>query len=530
MDAMSALILFVAAGMTAWFLTAVARAVAPRLGIVDRPGGRKKHLRTTPLLGGVAVYLAFLAIILSTELITRTRPAGFTFWLAACGGLFCLIGLVDDKWNLRARDKFGLQVIAAIPFALWAQSIQSIHLLGIDFELGWLGVAITVFWLVACTNIVNLLDGIDGLASSVGVIISLAVCALSLIYGKYEVAAASIVLSGALVGFLGHNLPPAKIFLGDAGSLTIGFLTGALAIEGSTKTATGFMLTAPLIVMSIPAFDAFLAIVRRNLNGRGIGAADRGHIHHRFLDRGFSGPQTLIAIVSLCLLMATAAIATTYFQSDILGLAICGLIIAGLMAARIWGGHESELFFRHLRLAGGVMADATGLFRSRMVITRLEMGDANQRESFWDTFCKTAQAAGTSELCFRLDRGDENGWQRNWRADSGAGDSSAAEAPDRRRSDQSASTDQAARWQIEFSADRSSGRATIELQGTNVQGQHAKGMDELLGLASVLCQTWPMNASPELAAEQDSTQVLGFPAQTDDADADQDSESHRRAA
>ncbi len=516
---MSALVLFIAAGITAWLLTFVARAAAPKLGVVDRPGGRKQHLRTTPLLGGVAVYLAFLAIVSVAELITRTRPSGFTFWLAVCGGAFCLIGVIDDKWNLRARDKFCLQVVAATVFATWAESIQSIHLLGWDLELSWLGVAITVFWLVACTNIVNLLDGIDGLASSVGVIISLAVCVLSLIYGKYEVAVASIALAGALVGFLGHNRPPAKIFLGDAGSLTIGFMTGALAIEGSTKTATGFMLTAPLVVMSIPAFDAFLAIVRRNLNGRGIGVADRGHIHHRFLERGYSGPQTLIAIGCLCLLMASTAVASTYFQSDLLGLAICVLIITGLLVARVLGGHETELFFRHLRLAGGVMADATGLFRSRMVITRLEMSDPQQREEFWGTFCDSAQAAGARELRFRLECDGEATWQRDWTLDQGKLED---------QSQEQGSAAAATHWQIEYQAARSAGRATVELLGVNTPEQHSKGMDELLGLASVLCQTWPTQATsrdePAFASDSDHEGVIDFPSWSEEQ-ADQ-----RRAA
>ena len=139
MDATSSLILCLATAIAAWLLTYVARAVAPRLGIVDRPGGRKKHLRTTPLMGGVAVYAAILVGVLAAEPITHHTWSRFTLWLTLCGGAFCLLGLVDDRWNLRARDKFLLQILASIPFALGARSIESVQLAGVELELGYLG-------------------------------------------------------------------------------------------------------------------------------------------------------------------------------------------------------------------------------------------------------------------------------------------------------------------------------------------------------------------------------------------------------
>ncbi len=507
MDASSGITLFCLAAGSSWLLTFVCRWAAPKLGVMDRPGGRKKHLHATPLLGGLAVYLGCLIALAAASVLLPAERSNFTVGLAVCGGLFCLIGLIDDKGNLRARDKFLLQIAASIPFAMWTQSISSIHILGVDLPLGWLGIAFTVFWLVACTNVVNLLDGIDGLATTIGAIICFAVCTLSLMNGKTETAIASVALAGALLGFFGHNCPPARIFLGDAGSLTIGFMAGALAIEGSTKKATGFMLGAPLIVMSIPAFDAFLAIVRRKLNGRGIGVADRGHIHHRLLDRGLTGPQTLLAIASVSLVMAVAAVAAIYYQSDALGLGICAAMIGLLVAAKVCGGHETELFFQHLRLAGGVLADASGLFRARMVMTRLEMGVESERESFWDAVCQAAESTGADELVFRI-QSDSGVSHRRWKAENAHEANSI--------------------WQTDYVAKRQSGEASILIRGAD-NNSHLTGMDELLGMAALLCKTWPLDGSAAL--ESRAEEILEFPAAaTQVAEADTQSEAGKRRA
>ena len=178
--------------------------------------------------------------------------------------------------------------------------IETVRVFGAFWNPGPLAIPFTVFWLVACVNIVNLLDGHDGLASTIGLIAVGTMAVLSGMIGGVELAVLCLIAGGAIAGFLIHNWPPAKIFLGDAGSMTIGFLIGALSMESSLKSAATFTLITPLAVLCVPMFDTVMAIVRRKLSGRSIGAADRGHIHHRLQDSGFSRLQTLLVISGLC--------------------------------------------------------------------------------------------------------------------------------------------------------------------------------------------------------------------------------------
>src|SRR5207253_178463 len=144
-----------------------------------------------------------------------------------------------------------------------------------------------------------------------------------------------------------HNWPPARIFLGDSGSLPLGFLVGALAIEASVKKAAGLTLAVPFVLLSIPMFDTSMAILRRKLNGRKIGQGDRAHIHHLLRDRGLTPTQTLLAIGSMCLATATAAILATIYRNDLIAVALCCGLLALLIAGRVFGFDELVLLSRH---------------------------------------------------------------------------------------------------------------------------------------------------------------------------------------
>jgi UDP-GlcNAc:undecaprenyl-phosphate GlcNAc-1-phosphate transferase len=347
-----------------YVLTALVGRLAVRIGLVDRPdGNRKAHAHPTPLMGGVAVFGAVLAALAaallfdSSWLSRRVEAHSFTAMVALSGGLFCLVGLWDDKWGLRPRTKFLLQIAASLPFVLWGRSISSIHLVGVHFDLGVCGAAFTVFWLVACANIINLVDGLDGLAGSIGLIVCLSIAASAEMQGMAGLVPLALVIAASLLGFLMHNWPPAKIFLGDSGSLTIGFWIGALSIESSMKRATGFALAVPLVLISIPVFDTFMAIVRRKLSGRCIGAADRCHIHHCLQDRGLTRAQSLLAITGLCLAMAAAALTAAYYKSDLLALGMCLTLLGVLIAGRVFGHNETLLFLQTLQTLRGLLRE-----------------------------------------------------------------------------------------------------------------------------------------------------------------------------
>src|SRR4029077_4304583 len=244
-------------------------------------------------------------------------------YLLVSSALLCGLGLWDDKFGMGALAKFLWQAVAVLPFVCLGQSTTTAHLFGWSLDFAWLAIPISLFWLVSCANFVNLVDGLDGLAGSVGLIVSLAVAAMAWWHGDAEICLLATILSGSLVGFLLFNWPPARIFLGDSGSLPLGFLVGALALESSAKKAAGLRLAVPVVLLSIPMFDTSMAILRRKLNGRKIGEGDRANIHHCLRDRVPRPPQPLFAIALMCLATAIAAVLATVFNNDLWAIGIC---------------------------------------------------------------------------------------------------------------------------------------------------------------------------------------------------------------
>lgn len=282
------LIAFFATLIATLALTPLAQAIALRWGFVDCPDGRRKlQQRPVPLLGGLAVFGGWWLGLAITAL------AGFPLRLPAAMpqaavtlAVLALVGICDDTWNLRARWKLLAQVLATLPIALSGCGLTQLACCGWTFNLGVCGPAATVLWLILGINALNLIDGMDGMASLTGLCICLTAAALDMWTGGSHVGTFAIGLAGALAGFLVFNFPPAKIYLGDGGSMFIG-LALALASMRVARTEGGVTnLTPMLALMALPLADTTLAILRRSLSGRGIWYPDRGHVHHRLLDRG----------------------------------------------------------------------------------------------------------------------------------------------------------------------------------------------------------------------------------------------------
>jgi UDP-GlcNAc:undecaprenyl-phosphate GlcNAc-1-phosphate transferase len=469
--------------LLSYLLTAGARWLAPRIGLVDRPdGSRKLHARPMPLMGGVAICAALslgalilVAVapwLLSTELsnIAAMLP------LFVSTGLFCLLGCCDDRWGLRPRHKLVGQIVASLPFAIWGRSIGAIEVLGVQWELGVWNVPLTVFWLVACSNVINLMDGMDGLAGTISCIALLTLAALSILIGRYEIAVIALLTTASTIGFLVHNWPPAKIFLGDAGSLMLGFLVGALAIEAALKQAASFTLVVPLVLISIPVFDTAMAILRRKLTGRGIGEADRGHIHHRLQDRGLSRVQSLLLISALCASMAAIAVVSFWVDNEALAVSLCGTLLAVLVMGRVFGHHETDLVLGHLRAIGCMLLETSRALPSRLLSVQLESMEAGQRQDYWRRVCARVERLGGKRLEFRFsDLQDRQIFFRlNWTADD------PAEAG-------------ADHWQLSHSAIRDGEiRATLTARGVIPNPQAASRLSEASQLLYTLCRTWPL--------------------------------------
>jgi UDP-GlcNAc:undecaprenyl-phosphate GlcNAc-1-phosphate transferase len=334
-------------------LTPLARWLAVRSGAVDCPdGGRKRQKAPVPLWGGLSVYLALALGLMCARWSPFPVPDGFaelSWVILAAAGFVCLLGAVDDSRDLDAKFKLLLQIVSVLPVVLagWAfdcmQAVDSVALFGFRLQLGWLGIPFTMLWLIGCINAVNLLDGMDGLASVVGLSTAVILALIASTLGHPHVALAAVGLAGALAGFLAYNLPPAKIYLGDCGSMVIGMIVGILSIQGSLKTAATLSLTVPAVVMTIPLLDTALAILRRRLTGQPFHSPDRGHIHHRLLDRGLSTWQALCIIGSLCLATGAAAAAATIFRSDAVAWLITLVLIVLMVRLRTVGHYEVSL-------------------------------------------------------------------------------------------------------------------------------------------------------------------------------------------
>lgn len=330
-------------------LTCCARWIAPRLGFVDSPDGRRKlHRQPTPLLGGVAVFLGLVLTVCGASFVCGLNlldPAGdrFMSWSLATAGIFCLIGVYDDRCPLRPRTKFLLQVLACIPFALWGRTATEIDFLGFEISLGMWGVPATMLWLVACVNAFNLLDGLDGQATGLGIVSCLAFAGLAVFRGDSQTALLALLIVGNLLGFLWYNRPPARIFLGDAGSLAIGFLAGSLALETSLSPVGHFAIVLPCVALAVPLFDTCMAIVRRKLKGRGIGEADREHIHHCLQDQGFSRVQSLLIVLACGLALAGFVLGAAALQNELLALTGLTMVLYALTTCRLFGHRELAL-------------------------------------------------------------------------------------------------------------------------------------------------------------------------------------------
>jgi UDP-GlcNAc:undecaprenyl-phosphate GlcNAc-1-phosphate transferase len=350
------LLSFAAAAVTSFALTIAVRALAPHIGLVDRPDGhRKLHSDAKPLGGGAAVFLA-TALVLATLLLVANpwqaalrESARNLGGLLAAGLIIVLVGLLDDRIRLRGRHKLLGQVIAITVLVTNGLMIERVGILGSQFDLGMLAIPFTFFWLLGATNSINLLDGIDGLATLLGLVLVTTLAVMAWLVGQTEIALVALVFAGALAGFLWFNLPPASIFLGDAGSMLIGLIVGALAIQGSLKGPGTVLLAAPLAVWTLPILDCTAAILRRKLTGRSVYATDRGHLHHMLLQRLGSVRRVLAIVTVCCLLTSSAALVSVYLQKDLIAFLVGPAVVAVFVITGMFGRAELVLLFNRLR-------------------------------------------------------------------------------------------------------------------------------------------------------------------------------------
>ncbi|KNF09724.1 putative undecaprenyl-phosphate N-acetylglucosaminyl 1-phosphate transferase TagO [Gottschalkia purinilytica] len=290
--------------------TPLAKKIAYKVGAIDVPKDeRRVHKVPIPRLGGIAIYLATIISMIALLNLDRSVIS-----ILIGGSIIAITGIVDDIKPMSAKLKLVLQVVAAAVLILGDVKIEAItnpfdkqHGL---LHLGSFAIPITIFWVVGITNTLNLIDGLDGLSAGVSAIAALSFLFITYgsVTGEASIIIMSAIIAGAAFGFLPFNFNPAKIFMGDTGALFLGYMLSVIAIEGAMKSVATIAIVTPILALGLPIFDTTFAILRRLIDKKPIMEADRGHLHHRLLDKGLSQRQTVLVLYIISVILGASAI------------------------------------------------------------------------------------------------------------------------------------------------------------------------------------------------------------------------------
>ena len=323
---LTSLFAFILALAISFACTPAVRMLAIKIKAVDVPkDNRRMHKVPIPRMGGLAIFAGFLVSVLFFV------PLGTEFRSILIGALILVVlGIIDDIVALKPKTKFAGQIIAALIPALSGVSIHGIvnpFVPGQYSTLGIFSIPLTVIWIVGITNAVNFIDGLDGLACGVSAIATVTMFIIAVLFGETYIALMMAALAGACLGFLPYNMNPAKIFMGDTGSMFLGYILATVSIQGLFKFFAVISFAVPFILLGLPIFDTGFAIVRRLLKGQSPLQADRGHVHHRLIDLGFDQKQSVAILYAFSALMGlTAVILARTNESKLIILAIAVLV------------------------------------------------------------------------------------------------------------------------------------------------------------------------------------------------------------
>jgi UDP-GlcNAc:undecaprenyl-phosphate GlcNAc-1-phosphate transferase len=490
--------------VTGLVLTVLVRELAPRIGLTDLPDGRRKlHAEAMPLGGGLAVLLATISVV--GVVLVQPNPFQRILWvhggqlafLVPAGLVIVAVGLIDDRFGLRGWHKLFGQVLAASILIYGGMVIERISVFGLaPLEFGVFAIPCTLFWLLGAINALNLLDGIDGLAAMMGIILAATIGVMAQKIGHAEVAIVAFVFAGSLVGFLRFNFPPASIFLGDTGSMLIGLVVGALAIQGSLKGPGTVLLAAPLAVWAIPIFDSAVAILRRKLTGRSIYATDRGHLHHRLLSLLGSNRKVLVWLAACCGLTSMAALLSVFLNNDLYALLTCSAIVVMFIATGIFGRSEVVLLGSHLRRVVSPIAPKEAEIRD----TGIPAESSRPWELLWDAMVDSADSLALSAIRLDVDFPEmQETYHGSW------------ERPD--------GSNRQWCWQLEFPlmiADRPVGR--LVLVGEPREEYVSRDVEQVLQLVKLFETQMPTVSAEEIPVAVPSGEAAGL--QKNDTDSE----------
>ncbi|MET3697666.1 UDP-GlcNAc:undecaprenyl-phosphate GlcNAc-1-phosphate transferase [Bacillus oleivorans] len=301
-------------------LTPLVKRFAIKIGATDKPNQRKVHQKIMPRLGGLAIYLSFIIGVLIV------KPEDVYAAPILIGSVIIIItGFLDDMIELSAKWKLLGQIAAAVVVVLGGVRVDFINLpFGGEIQFGFMSIPLTIFWIVAITNAINLIDGLDGLAAGVSSIALITISGMAFLKGDVFAMTMGLIVVASTIGFLFYNFHPAKIFMGDTGALFLGYMIAVLSLLGF-KNVTAISLIIPVIILGVPISDTLFAIIRRIVNKKPLSAPDKSHLHHCLLRLGFSHRQTVLLIYAMAAMFSLAAF--IFSMSTMWGAVIVGFLI-----------------------------------------------------------------------------------------------------------------------------------------------------------------------------------------------------------
>jgi len=396
------LLVLVLAAITALTLTPLTRTFARTRGWMDRPDGRRKrHTAPVPRIGGVAVFGSFL---LASGVLLVLEPLGFLpgtnlgsayVPLALGGAAVMLVGLVDDIRGVQPWAKLVVQSLAALYLYSCGFRIDAVSnpIGGATVSLGLFALPLTVVWFVGMSNAFNLIDGLDGLAAGIGLFSTTTLFIAAVVNERWEIVLLSAALAGALLGFLRYNFNPASIFLGDSGSLFVGFALAAFAIRGSMKSSAAIAVAAPLLALAVPIVDALIAVLRRAISGRRVFEADGDHIHHRMLRLGFTPRRAVITLYCIAALFGALSLLTMTERSQLIGVVvIASSVVTWIGIQQLGYGEFGEL----QRLFTQGLQNERHAISNNVYVKGLRQGfaEAENLAALWRVLAEAAQRLG----------------------------------------------------------------------------------------------------------------------------------------
>ena len=392
----SLVLAFLATPVVIWF--------AARLGIVKGPGIRDVHSRPVARIGGVAIFVSMMSLIAAVlfldngvgQRFLEIRPQVLAV-LSGCSLMFA-VGLVDDIAGMRVRYKLLGQIAAASIVCGSGITIDHISvgsLFTMDF--GWFSWPLTILWIVAITNAVNLVDGLDGLAAGISAIACLVIVILSLAAGNVIMAVFMLALLGSLTGFLFFNFNPAKIFLGDCGSLFLGFTIAASSVACSVKSGAIVALALPVLALGIPIFDTVFSMLRRFLERRSMFSPDRSHFHHRLLDMGLHQKHVVIVAYAVTILMTALGMFMMLARgAEIMVIFFCVILLL-LLVFRVAGSVRLRETIEGLKEKYAIESRAKEEIRNFEEV-QLHFRNVKNFDQWWQASCLAADKLGFLEV------------------------------------------------------------------------------------------------------------------------------------